>query len=251
MKTILRERYEYSRTLNEQGQMKECVEYLEHPEILVAEFADSHLTAEAWDQRDEDFRSPDHDDLPRRRSSDRVAKNLLGASEITVQAATPYRFEYVARDIVPFRAGIDEDAPADDHERRAAGLDYVGLIVEAEPMPVLGVIQPHNVHTPYHSLLRLLTGLAEVSTEAQVERASRFLFKGRLSSRPSFDLHILKSDDKPAGSAPPLAHLTKDLAHVFNALLKEEWQFPSLLRSISYLRMSDDFDGTLEVEWCV
>jgi hypothetical protein len=231
--------------------MKECVEYLEHPEILVAEFADSHLTAEAWDQRDEDFHSPEDEDLPQRRSTDKVAENLLGASEIRVLGATPYSFEYVARDIVPFRARVDDASPDADRERRAAGLDYVGLIVELEPMPVLGVIQPENVHTPYHSLLRLLTGLAEVSTEAQVERANRFLFKGRLSSRPCFDLHIMKADGKPAGSAPPLAHLTKDLAHVFNTLLKEEWQFPNLLRSISYVRMSDDFDGTLDVEWCV
>jgi len=61
----------------------------------------------------------------------------------------------------------------------------------------------------------------------------------------------MKADGKPRGSAPPLAHLTKDLAHVFNTLLKEEWQFPNLLRSISYVRMSDDFNGTLDVDWCV
>ncbi len=148
-------------------------------------------------------------------------------------------------------ARVADVTSASRDDRRAGGLDYVGLIPELEPMPVLGVIKPQNVHTPYHSLLRLLTGLAEVSTEAQVERANRFLFKGKLSSRPCFDLHILRADGKPPGSAPPLAHLTKDLAHVFNVLLKEEWQFPNLLRSISYLRMSDDFNGTLDVEWCV
>ena len=44
-RTSLRKRFELARTRDTQGQMRECVSYLENPEILVAEFCDSFLTA--------------------------------------------------------------------------------------------------------------------------------------------------------------------------------------------------------------
>ena len=63
VKTALRDRYQRAAKLDEAGQTNECVEYLQNPEILVAEFADSYLTASEYDRSDQEFWSPP-EDLP-------------------------------------------------------------------------------------------------------------------------------------------------------------------------------------------
>ena len=246
VKTALRERYERTARLDEEARLRECVEYLENPAILVAEFADSFLTAESYDQREQDF---EHDsDLPRRRVGDRVTELLMGVPSVTVLDRIPYDFRFLAREIVPLRSELKGH---DAGDRRAAGLEYVGVIDGEPPVPVLGVVQRANESSPYLALLRLLTCLAEVSTDVQMERANRYIFKDTVPQHSSFDLQILVAGPS-AESASPLATFTKDLAHIFNVALKHEWQFPKLLRNISCLHIDlDDFDASLRVDWSV
>lgn len=248
-RTILRRRYEQSCELDEQGRLHECVEYLENPEILVSEFADSFLTAEAFDQRDEGFCAEGQARIPMRRWSDQVVQSLIEADSVTVLDRVPYVFRYVAREILPLWT---QRTASERRGRRAAGLHYVGLVEGDELLPVLGVVRPREDRGSYLSLLRLLTCLAEVSTEAQMERANRFLFKGALPSRPSFDLHIVGAGECSSDRGEPLTQLTRDLAHAFATRLKEEWQFPDLVRNVSCLVMDTaDFDGMLRVDWSV
>lgn len=117
---------------------------------------------------------------------------------------------------------------------------------------MLGIVQPREHDGPYLSLMRLLCCLAEGATESQMERANRFLFKGALGFPPTFDLHLLQVDFQVADEYKPLAFLTRDLAHAFNRGLKEEWQFPNLLRHIYCLGMSGDANAQQrEVLWRV
>jgi len=252
-RTSLRKRFEHSRTLDAEAQLRECVEYLENPQILVSEFADSFLTAEVFDNRQEDFCAHGQTSLPMRRWVDNIVQKLIEKENILVRLDPPYQFRYLAREIIPLWSSQGE--PADDGADRrlgGGGISYVGVIEDGEPRPVLGVIKPKEDPTPYLSLHRLLTCLAEVSTAAQMERANRFLFKGMLPERPSFDLHIVAVDPSPDARPEALSELTKDLAHQVNVLLKDEWQFPNLLRNIVYASMkSDSFDASLDVEWCV
>ncbi|MBW2282049.1 MAG: hypothetical protein JRG76_04090 [Deltaproteobacteria bacterium] len=246
VRTALRERYQRAALLDAAGQMRECVEYLQHPEILVAEFSDSYLTASEYDRRDQEFWAPP-EDLPRRRVSDDVCDQLVRASQVRVLDDPEHCFRYVAREIFPLRAELGGHAEGD---RRAAGLDYVGLIAADPCVPVLGVVHVPADRTVFLSLMRLLTCLAEVATEAQVDRANRFLFRGVLPPEPTFDLHVLTESPPDLDAQPPISHLTHDLANVFVTLLRDEWQFPNMLRNIYCLRMSlKDFDGGMQVDW--
>ncbi len=253
-RTSLRKRFELSRTRDTKAQMRECVAYLENPEILVAEFCDSFLTAEAFDNRTEDFCAYGQPDIPKRRWVDQIAQRLIELEHLRV-ADPDCSFRYIAREIVPLWNSVASPDDGADRRITGGGLDYVGAIeVEGEDMrPVLGVVMPQEDESPYLSFLRLITCLAEVATGCQMERANRFLFKNELPHRPTFDLHMLVVDHDPDAQPHPLVQLTRDLAHQFNARLREEWQFPSLLRSIVHagMRDSDDFDGSLEPLWTV
>ena len=253
-KTALRKRLERVSKAPFEEQLRECVEYLEHPEILVAEFSDSYLTAEAFDNREEDFCAFGQGQIPQRRWEDHVVQKLIESGTIAV--GDDYSFRYTAREIIPLWS-TDTQQSTDGSERRAGagGIDYVGLIEDVEPKAVLGVVQPLKHRSPYVSLLRLLSCLAEVATASQMARANRFLFKGALSFPPTFDLHLIQVDFQPDDKHEPLRPLTRDLAHTFNALLKEEWQFPNLLRHIYCLQLDGPqqgrFDGRLRPVWRV
>jgi hypothetical protein len=251
-KTALRKRFEYSRGLDPDAQLRECVEYLENPQILVAEFADSFLTAEAFDNRQEDFCAHGQTQIPKRRWVDHVVQKLIEHEDVTVRVDSPYEFRYLAREIIPLWSSEAKPvSDVSDRRNSGGGLDYVGMVCGEECMAVLGVVRPKDDPTPYLALLRVLTCLAEVSTETQMDRANRFLFKGGLPQQPTFDLHILCAE--PLAASPhSLCALTRDLAHHFNVLLKEEWQFPNLVRNIACLTLSgDDFAGVLDADWCV
>lgn len=251
-KTALRQRLEDARSFDLERQLRECVEYLENPQILVAEFADSYLTAEAFDNRHEDFCAYGQTQLPKRRWVDRIVQQLIQIEHIAVPIAEPYCFHYLAREIIPLWSSSAVLGAGRDRRAGGMGLDYVGQVEEREVRPVLGVVKPREDETPYISLLRLLTCLAEVSTETQMERANRFLYKGRLPSRPTFDLHLVLVDWSPDERPHALCELSRDLAHQFNVRLKEEWEFPNLLRNIVCATIPErGFDGRYRIEWCV
>jgi hypothetical protein len=254
--TTLRARYERTCALSVDGQTRECIEYLQNPEILIAEFTDSFLMAEAFDAREQDFRSAELPIAIRKRQTDDAVRRLVGASRLSLVGFEPYRFRYVARDIVPlWTAGSGTDGGDLTDRRRFKGLDYVAITQEPNPVPILGVVVPCEMTAPYVSLLRGLTCLAEVSTESQVARVNRYLFRGVLQCPTPFDLHVLMvKKDGEAADEPPLAQLTRDLAEVFSSRIREEWHLPNLLRHMLCLEMVSprtEFDGTLSVRWHV
>jgi hypothetical protein len=252
--TTLRARYERTSALDVDGQTRECIEYLQNPEILIAEFTDSFLMAEAFDAREQDFRSAELPIAIRKRQTDDAVRRLVGAPRLALVGFEPYRFRYVARDIVPlWTAGSGTETGDLTDRRRFKGLDYVAITQEQNPVPILGVVVPCEMTAPYVSLLRGLTCLAEVSTESQVARVNRYLFRGVLQCPTPFDLHIL-SVKREGAEAPPLAQLTRDLAEVFSQRIREEWHLPNLLRHVFCLEMApprSEFDGTLSVSWHV
>jgi hypothetical protein len=255
--TTLRARYERTCALGVDAQTRECIEYLENPAILIAEFTDSFLMAEAFDAREQDFRSAELPIAIRKRQTDDAVRRLVGAACLQVTGFEPYRFRYVARDIVPlWTAGSGYEGGDLADRRRFKGLDYVAITQEPDPVPILGVVVPGELPAPYLGLLRGLTCLAEVSTESQVARVNRYLFRGVLQCPTPFDLHVLvcKKDPKEASEAHPLEQLTRDLAEAFSSRLHEEWHLPNLLRHVLCLEMPQprvEFDGTLRVLWHV
>lgn len=83
---------------------------------------------------------------------------------------------------------------------------------------------------------------------------NRYLFRGVLQCPTPFDLHIVSVRRDDAAEPPPLAQLTRDLAEVFSARIREEWHLPNLLRHTLCLEMvgpRTEFDGSLSVSWHV
>jgi hypothetical protein len=65
---------------------------------------------------------------------------------------------------------------------RFDGLDYVGHMIDAEPVGVLGVVQHADETTPYALFLRLINCLTEIAPEALLRAADEALFKGGLGA---------------------------------------------------------------------
>lgn len=249
-KSSLRKRLEHAVTLHVDAQSEECMDYLAHPDILVAEFCDSFLAAQEYDHREESFWAEGQKEIPRRRWVDHIVQRLIEQQTTRVPVEPAYAFRYMARQIIPLWSEHARRAENPSDRRSSGGLDYIGIVEEEEPRAVLGVVKPQDDDGPYLSFLRLITCLSEVATEAQMERANRFLFKGAIPGRPSIDLHIITVD--PPETQHQLVGLTHDLAHQFGVLLREEWQFPNLIRSTALLALDTDaFDGTLRVVWSV
>ena len=78
------------------------------------------------------------------------------------------------------------------------------------------------------------------------------VFKGILSARPVFDLHLVLCDGGEAPEQLPLEQLTRDLAELAKYALREQDRFSSLLGDIVCLRMNPHrFDGRLRFVWRV
>lgn len=97
IKTVLRRRLMRAYLLDAAELLSDCVDYLEQPEILVPEFSDAILTAEAFDRREEDFCAFGQSQIPTRRWGDHVVQKLIDAGGVGVD----YLFKYAAREIVP------------------------------------------------------------------------------------------------------------------------------------------------------
>lgn len=244
--TILRQRFERARVLPLEAQIRECVDYLQNPEVLIQEFVDAYTAVESCCDPDEHaFRAmaPAADD-PRSRTL--VLERLFAASPVTVFDTVPFEFTCLARDVASVSGSTGQPLP------RVDGLDYVAHLVDAEPVGVLGVVQHADETTPYALFLRLVTCLSEIAPEALLRAADETLFKGALGTEPKLDLQMLLREAESDPAQATLRQLTHDLAEAFYAGISEEWQFPDVLRNIVCLLPAPvDSDELLILEWCV
>jgi len=244
--TILRQRFERARGLPLDAQMRECIDYLQNPEVLIQEFVDAYIAVESCCDPDEHHFSvrprPDKT-VPERLA---MLDAVFASGAVTVFDTDPYAFECAAREIAPFSGSAGGPVP------RLDGLDYVGRIVGEDAIGVLGVVQAGAEVSPYVLFLRLITCLSELAPDAQLRAADAALWKGALGSEPKLDLHLLLRDSERDAASGTLRQLTHDLAEVFYAGVCEEWQFPDVLRNVVCLVPAPPgSDEQLIVEWCV
>jgi hypothetical protein len=233
--TALKRRYQRIRELGLERQTRECADYLENPEVLVAEFVDSRCAMERF--------AASGKRMPRGKAPDpagaaRAIALLAGTTRIVLPDAEGCTFHLVW-------AGEKCAAPV-------RFIDYAGLTDDAPVTPILGAVVDPAGRSPFLTFLRLLIGLAEVGAVGCSQGAVGELFEGALRTPMAFDLHILLCDGAPQHRSQPLHQLTWDLAQAFSTRIGEEWLFPNPLRRISCLELDGErFDGTLEVAWSV
>ena len=244
--TLLRQRFERARSLSVTAQVRECVDYLQNPEVLIQEFMDAYTAVESCcDAAEQCFtvRAPRDGAAIERKA---LLDGVFGKGPISVFDLVPYEFQCVARDVASLSQSVDRSA------RRADGLDYVGRVVDEEPLGVIGVAQAGAESSPYALFLRLITCLSELAPDAQLRAADGALFKGGLGAEPKLDLHLLLRESERDVSSGTLRELTHDLAEVFYSGVSEEWQVPDVLRNVVCLVPAPPgSEEKLLVEWCV
>ncbi len=243
--TILRQRFERARSLPLEAQMRECVDYLQNPEVLIQEFVDAYTAIETCCDPDEQrFQVVESVDAPAERAA--LMQRLIGNGTVAVFDTVPFEFTCVARDVVSVSGTTSKPVAHLD------GLDYLGHMIDAEPVGILGVVQHDALATPYSLFLRLVTCLSELASSAQLSAADADLFKGALGPEPKLDLQMVLREAEAEPAQATLRQLTHDLAEAFYAGISEEWQFPDVLRNVVCLLPAPaDSDETLILEWCV
>jgi hypothetical protein len=233
--TALRERYELIRGHHAARQLRECVDYLENPEVFVAEFVDSYHAMERFAKSGRR--------MPRGSSSDligaaKVIESLAGEERILVPERGTYAFRLVS--------------PEQDPPKHPPLIDYTALTLDDSPAPILGGVAAPPGSSPYLTLLRLLIGLSEVAPPPSLETTAMDLFGTALTTPAAFDLHLVLQSSVHEQCIQPLLQLTRDLADVFHTHVADEWQFPNPLRQISCLELDiEDFGGSLALAWSV
>ena len=238
--TILRQRYERSRTLDPEAQMRECVDYLQNPDVLVSELLESFCAIESLVAE-----CPIDPVLPEDDGADVVLEDFYDGLVVSVSGDPPFTFQCLDPLACPLPVARDD-------RRGRAGLDYIAWAGAPEELPVFGTVISELDNTPYLALFRGLVCLSELAAEPQLERMNEVLFKGALPPRPIVDLHIVVhdfEDDSPVAS--PLYELTHDLADRIKSELLAAWQFPDVLRSVACLRMPPVFESVLTLDWRV
>jgi hypothetical protein len=222
--TAMRRRYERAQGLEIAGQIREIVDYLENPEVLVAEFVDAYCAIEGCADADELIL----EDVSTSGQGDALREVFSPGRDLPIDGS-PTPPARCMSGPVPLLA-----EPGDALRR---GLDYVALIPGSVPTPVLGLLERVPGTTPYTLLMRGLCCLAEVAPAPHLARVNERIFKGALVAGARFDLHLVMRHAPASETARTLAQLTRDLAEGFRQAIADEWQFPDLLSGISCLRL--------------
>ena len=243
--TPLRQSYQRSRASDTAAQLRECIDLLENPELIVSEVLE---TFHAVDRGFEDgVLRPDV---------------LAASSEQHIEHGIEPEWFYEGRDISTLGdscsftclASLVEPLPHPDFDPKAEpeGFDYVGVTCNEKLSPLLGAVQSERDASAYPLLLRLLAGLAELAPPAQLERLNHQFFKGTLSAEPSFDLFLMVWEFSEKEDRTPLCQFTRDIAEVVKRTILEKSDFPGVLNDIVCLRMNPlRFDGRVRFDWRV
>ncbi len=236
--TVLRTRYQSARAMDLEAQTRDCIDYLQNPEVLVAELADAYLAIDLAytpppPRKDGKDDSTDMGAFLVPQAALSVVDPLL---ETEIQCVTCLASKYA-----PLRRGRSTGLDLQ------GGLDYLGLSRGDPTGPVLGVVQSQRDATPYVLVLRLLSCLAELAPPAQLEYLDRTLFKGSLGQEPLFDLHLVLRERSLADST--LGQLTQDLCDVLDSELQLEPSFPEVLGGVLCVDIDGTEPGTASFNW--
>ena len=245
LSTPFRDRHERALKLDLQRQIEECADYLQHPEVLIAEFLESYHLVE---------RKLDPTRLDRQLAATAAPEELVLEpyfDSLELRARAGSRVETIR-----CMGGAFDPLPGEQHpalERRS--IDYVG-VRDGTRRVVIGVTDEKAWTTAFCLLLRGLNCLAELSVPFQVARLRKHVLRDRVEPEPAFDLQlgIAASRARADSLRTSLLVLTRDLAEVFKARIEAEPHFDRSIGRIECLELPDEAaptDGTLRVRWRV
>jgi hypothetical protein len=219
--TPFRDHYEHSRTLDCEKQLRECADYVQHPEVLITEFLESYylvereadpLCQDGLEEEEELVLEPFHDALQ---------------LDVIDEEGEPQHMLCAG--------GAFDPLPGEQHPAlRRRGLDYVAMW-EGSSRIVLGVTEAEEETTVYLLLLRALNCFAEIAPPFQLARLRRLVVRDRIEPDATFDLQIGLSNRSCCGAETALRQLTRDLAEAFKIRILDHPQFEGTLGWIECL----------------
>ena len=244
-RTPLRANYERVRLLDADAQLRECVDVLEHPDVLANDVAEAYVLLDSCCE------PPEPEPAPEPAEEDEISLERFTAGvRICVTGDEPAVLRCLSGRLDPL-AGSGSDGAR-------LGLDYVAVQHDPEPAPVLGAVASVDESTPYAVLLRLLCCFTEMAVPAMVRHWDTQLFKGGLGVEPRFHLHLAlwspgEMTLKGVGPAHfSLYELTRDLGELAREACLESPPLGNRLASITCLRVDhEDIEGPLSFEWRV
>ena len=240
LSTPFRDHYEKSRQLDGESQLRECADYVQHPDVLIQEFLESYYLVErkldpedqnAMDAMDADefVLEPFHDEL------------RLSVRDETGQSQR-----------ITCASGAFDPLPTGEHPAlRRRGFDYVGTR-EGTSSIVLGVTETEEETTAYVLLLRALNGFAELAPPFQLARLRRLVIQNRIEPDATFDLHLALSRLPETAAETALWQLTRDLTEAFKVRILATPQFERTLGSIECFFLDADArngEMALTLDW--
>lgn len=239
-RTPLRASYERIRGCSAEAQLEECIDLLEHPDVLANDLAEAYVLLDSCAE------PPQPPPAAEAADGDEISLERFQAGEIVrVAGMETAELRLLSGQLDPLAGG-------------GYGLDYVGVQLDPDPAPVLGAVATIEESTPYSVLMRLLCCFVEMSPPAMVAFWDEHLFKGALGVNPRFHLHLgiwSPGDMTLQGVGPAhfsLYELTRDLAALAREACRESPPLGSYLASITCLRLdSEDSESPLAFEWRV
>jgi hypothetical protein len=238
--TPFRLRYERSCALELAAQLEECADYLQNPEVLIAEFLESYYWVEGKLDPDR------HDALFEASHEELVLEPYFDSLVLQIESDG-------ATEAVRCLAGAFAPLPGEIHPAlEQKGVDYVG-VREGSQRIVLGVSDTHHEATGFCLLLRGLNCLAELAPPFQVARLRRHVLRDRVDPEAAFDLQIGIAARERAPVETALLELTRDLAEMFKRRISDAPQFAGSIGRIECLEIgagsSHSAAGSLRVHW--
>lgn len=249
--TPLRLNYERARTVDVAGQLRECIDVLENPDIIVSEVLESfHAVDRAFEQgvlRPEILTARSQEHIERAEEPEWFYQGR----DLSVHGDS-CSFTCLSSNVEPIPLEWDSE------KQFTEGFDFVGIAcnqggeTRARDRAVRDGRQRLSPASAYPLLLRALVGLAEIAPQVQLERLRRQFFKGALPEPPSFDLMLVTWCHDETADRTPTCQLTRDLAELVKCAILEQSSFPGVLNDVVCLRMNPDrFDGRMRFDWRV
>jgi hypothetical protein len=229
--TPFRDHYEHSRTLDSEGQLEECADYVQHPEVLITEFLESYYLVErkADPLRGGGSDPEDEEEL--------VLECFYDSMQIDIidDEGQPERMLCAG--------GAFDPLPGEQHPAlHRRGLDYVGMRDDSSRI-ILGVTEAQEEATAYLLLLRALNCFAEIAPPFQLAQLRRLVLRDRIQPDATFDLQIGLSSRPCSAAEVALRQLTRDLAEAFKERILRDTQFEGTLGWVECLSLDADTQG--------
>lgn len=240
--TPFRERYQRVRGLDLAGQLDECTDYLQHPEVLVTEFLESYYLIERESHPEDD--KPDRDED----IEEMVLEPFFDSLQLFIHGA-----DGGMERILCAGGAFDPLGHVEHPALTRQGLDYIGMRGGSSRI-ILGVVEGPKDATTFQLLLRVLNCFAEVASPFQLARMRSQVIRNRIQPDAVFDLHMGLSARPSDGVGKALEALSRDLADVFKTRLEEHGQFEGTLGWIESLDFDEDPERTpesLRLAWSV